>query len=110
MEKQNIILQKSVQFGVKVIHFCVSLPKNVATQVIGKQLIRSGTSTGANVTEAQDASSLKDFTQKMSIALREVKETKYWLYLLQQSGLVSLETIQPLSIVHCQFQSSEYSN
>jgi four helix bundle protein len=57
--------------------------------VLSKQLLRSGTSVGANITEAQDAQSKKDFISKMSIALKEAKETRYWLDLLEECGYIN---------------------
>lgn len=87
MTRTNIILDKSVNFALQVIQLTKTVHKDIASIVIAKQLIRSGTSIGANVTEAQDASSRKDFTQKMAIALRESKESKYWLFLLAKTDL-----------------------
>lgn len=97
MQRPNLILDRSVTFAIQIIRTIPKLKGGTACQVIAKQLIRSGTSIGANVTEAQDASSGKDFTQKMSIALREAKETKYWLYLLTETELVNSELIRPLN-------------
>lgn len=63
-----------------------SLPKNRTCDVIGKQLLRSGTSIGANVEEAQSGYSKNDFTNKMSIAQKEARESNYWLRLLRDSN------------------------
>ena len=65
------------------------LPKTPAGFAIAKQIIRSGTSVGANFVESQDASSAKDFIQKLSISLREARETFYWLKVIEKSGLLS---------------------
>ena len=65
--------------------------KDIATQVIVKQLIRSGTSIGANVEEAVGGFSKRDFTAKMGIALKEARETRYWLRLLDKSQIVKCE-------------------
>ena len=82
------IQERSLQFSVEVINFVNLLPKNSAGIVIGKQLIRCGTSVGSNIEEAQDASSKKDFIQKLSISLREAKETRYWLNVIIRAKLV----------------------
>ncbi|WP_291114335.1 four helix bundle protein [Flavobacterium sp. UBA6135] len=90
MKKENIIVTKSFDFALVIIE----LYKQLAEQkefVISKQLLRSGTSIGANVQEATAAISKKDFTAKMSISSKEARETKYWLQLLDRSKLVDLD-------------------
>ncbi|MFQ5613627.1 MAG: four helix bundle protein, partial [Anaerolineae bacterium] len=67
--------------------------------VLSKQLLRSGTSIGANVEEAGAAQSRKDFLPKMSIASKEARETRYWLQLLQESGLVDVDVGRELELV-----------
>jgi four helix bundle protein len=67
-----------------------------AARVIGNQLLRSGTSVGANVEEAHAAQSRPDFVSKMSIALKEARESRYWLRLLSDSQLVPADRIAPL--------------
>ena len=64
-----------------------SFPKTPAGFAIASQLIKAATSIGANFVEAQDASSIKDFIQKLSISLREARETVYWLHVVGVSGL-----------------------
>ena len=86
--KQNIIKEKSFNFALDIIN----LYKDLATQkeyIISKQLLRSGTSIGANIEEASAAQTKKDFIAKMAIASKEARETKYWLTLLQKSQLVN---------------------
>lgn len=78
LEQPNI-QDRSLAFSIEVIKFVNLLPRTLAGKVVGSQIIRSGTSIGSNVQEAQDASSKKDFIQKLSISLREAKETRYWL-------------------------------
>lgn len=77
-EKSEALINELLDFSVKVIDFCKNsdLPKSVSSQ-----LIRSATSIGANFSEAQEASSKKDFTNKIFIAKKEAFETKYWLRL-----------------------------
>ena len=67
--------------------------------VLSKQLLRSGTSIGANVEEATAAQSRKDFAAKMAISSKEARETKYWLRLLQESQLVKVDLAEELSQV-----------
>ena len=88
MKKENIIKEKSFEFALKII----SLYKILAEEkehVISRQLLRSGTSIGANIEESTAAQSSSDFVHKLSIASKEARETKYWLMLLQQSRLVN---------------------
>lgn len=74
--------ERTAKFGEAVVEFCRSLPKNVITTPIIHQLIKSGTSMGANYCEADDAESKKDFCHKMGIAKKEARETKYWLRII----------------------------
>lgn len=89
MKKDNIILDKSFDFALSII----GLYKIMVEQkeyVLSKQLLRSGTSIGANVEEATAAYSKKEFAAKMSIASKEARETRYWLKLIKNSELVSI--------------------
>jgi four helix bundle protein len=87
VQKQNIIQTKTFAFALKIVELCKSLQKS-QEYMASKQLFRSGTSIGANVEEALAAQSRKDFVSKMSIALKEARETHYWLRLFQESQLV----------------------
>ncbi|OGU12722.1 MAG: four helix bundle protein [Ignavibacteria bacterium GWB2_35_12] len=86
-KKENIIQTKSFDFALKIIELYKFLKQN-NEYVISKQLLKSGTSIGANVQEAGAAQTKKDFITKMSIASKEARETKYWLNLLNKSNLV----------------------
>jgi len=79
--KGNLIQDRSFEFALEVIKL-YKLLQQEKEYVISRQLLRSGTSIGANVTEAEAAQSKKDFLSKMSIASKEARETKYWLNLL----------------------------
>lgn len=83
-DKQNLIVEKSIQFAVDIIHFTEELEINKKF-VIARQLLRCGTSIGANVREAQNAESKLDFLHKMKIAAKEAEETDYWLLLCKRS-------------------------
>ena len=83
-------------FALRIIRLYVALPKTTETQVIGKQLLRSGTSVGAHYHEAQRAKSDADFINKIEGGLQELEETGYWLELLAESGIVAEERLMPL--------------
>lgn len=90
MEKPNPIRQKSYVFAVAIVFFYKDiLIKREKEFVLSKQILRSGTSIGANVEEAVSAPTKKDFAHKMSIALKEARETKYWLFLLRDTQYVT---------------------
>jgi four helix bundle protein len=81
---ENIILKKTIEFSLAIIEYAELLESN-KKYVIARQLLKSGTSIGANVHEAQNAESKVDFIHKFKIAAKEVEETKYWLVLCQNS-------------------------
>jgi four helix bundle protein len=88
--KQNLILQLSFDFALHIIQLYQVL-KGQKEYVLSKQLLRSGTSIGANVEEAIAAQSRKDFISKMNIASKEARETRYWLRLLTKSQIVKYD-------------------
>lgn len=88
-EKDNIILNKSFEFALQIIELYKQM-KAQNEYVLSRQLLRSGTSIGANVEEATAAISKKDFTAKMSISSKEARETRYWLKLIDKSNLVDV--------------------
>jgi four helix bundle protein len=90
MKKDNIIQIRSFEFALQIIEL-YKLMTSQKEYVISKQLLRSGTSIGANVEEATAAISKKDFIAKMSIASKEARETKYWLRLLSESSVVDCD-------------------
>ena len=79
-DKDNLIVNLSLNFSLKIIYFCELLEEK-RKFVIAKQLLRSGTSIGANIREAQNAESKADFIHKLKIAAKEADETNYWLTL-----------------------------
>jgi four helix bundle protein len=82
-QKANLIVEKTLSFSIEIIKFSEQL--ELKKYVIAKQLLRSGTSIGANVWEAQNAESKVDFIHKMKIATKEADETSYWLKLCELS-------------------------
>lgn len=95
-EKSNVIVERTYNFALNIIRLVDRLPKNRTTEVIGRQLLKSGTSIGANVEEAQSGYSRSDFTNKMNIAQKEARETHYWLRLLRDSKQVREDAIDSL--------------
>jgi len=91
MKTDNIIQQKSYAFALRIIKLYKYLCDNKKEFVLSKQILRSGTSIGANIEEAIGAQSEKDFYAKLSIAYKEARETHYWLRLLRDSELLNNE-------------------
>jgi four helix bundle protein len=82
-DKDNVIVRKSVNFSLSVIKYCEVLEQD-RKYVIAKQLMRCGTSIGANIFEAQNAESRADFVHKMKVSAKEASETLYWLILCER--------------------------
>jgi len=95
MKESNVIKDKSYQFALNVIKLFQELKSNHEF-VISKQLLRSGTSIGANIEEAIGGQTRKDFFMKLNIAYKEARETHYWLRLLSDSGLIGKEKTEKL--------------
>ncbi len=87
--KENILVEKSMDFAVRIIKLQKYLVKDKKENVISKQILRSGTSIGANIYEANYGQSKADFISKLHISLKETAETEYWLRLLVRAGLLT---------------------
>jgi four helix bundle protein len=83
-DKENVIIEKSFQFALKIVFYCELLEEHKKF-VVSRQLLRSGTSIGANVREAQNSESKADFIHKIKIAAKEADETEYWLLICKNS-------------------------
>jgi four helix bundle protein len=83
-------------FSLRVIRLCAALPSNRTTDVIAKQLLRSGTSPGAHFREALRARSKAEYIAKMNGGLMELEETLYWLEILEGANLVASERLEPI--------------
>lgn len=94
--KDNIVVNKSFDFAVRIIKLANYLENERRQYAIANQLIRSGTSIGANIREGVNASTKPDFRYKMSIALKEANETEYWLELILASRLINEIQVQEL--------------
>lgn len=86
-EKPFDIKERTFEFGVRIVRLVDTLPRTVAGIEVGRQLVKSGTSVGANVEEADRAESKRDFTHKVRIARKEARETRYWLRIVRATGL-----------------------
>lgn len=90
------ILERTVDYSLRIVKLYRELEKDSAGRVLGKQLLRSGTAIGANVHEAQGGQSKADFIAKISIAHKEARESAYWLRLIQEADLISPSRISDL--------------
>lgn len=98
MKKNNIVRDKSYKFAIRVVKLYKFLISEKKEFVLSKQLLRSGTSIGANIEEAIGGYSRKDFVAKMSIAYKEARESKYWIKILTDTNY--LTTNQSLSLLY----------
>ena len=89
--KKNIIKEKSYLFAIRVVNLCRYLQETKKEYVLSKQLLRSGTAPGALVREAEHAQSRADFIHKMSIGLKEINESEYWINLLYDTDYINKE-------------------
>ena len=87
--KENLLIDKSISFASRIIKLHQHLIKTQKETIISKQIVRSGTSIGANINEANYGQSKADFISKMHIALKETSETEYWLKLLTISDFIT---------------------
>lgn len=95
---ENIVAAKSYAFALRIIKLYKYLVAEQKEYVLSKQILRSGTSIGALVKEAEHAQSKKDFINKMNIALKEANETEYWLMLLKDSEYISADSFHSIHL------------
>ncbi len=96
MDKKERYQDKFLDFGADIVALVKQLPRVTPGRQIADQILRSGTSVGANVNEAQSAESRADFLHKLQIALKEIRETGYWLAIIQRANLTQNELALPL--------------
>ncbi len=96
MKSENIIQQKTFAFAIRIVNVYKHLKNEKKEFVLSKQLLRSGTSIGANIEESIGGQSDRDFLSKVSIAYKEARETVYWLKLLQATDYLSLQEAESL--------------
>lgn len=95
-DESNDLKERTKEFAIRVIRLYGELPKVTECQVLGKQLLRSGTSVGANYREAYRSRSTAEFVAKIGDCLKELDETSYWFELLTETGMVAEDRIAPL--------------
>lgn len=91
------IEDRTLRFAVRIIKLVEALPRTVAGHVLAKQLMRSGTSVGANIEEAQGSHTKKDFARRMNIARAEARESPYWLRLIKESEMIAGERLAEIT-------------
>jgi len=91
------IVERSVAYALKIIELYRGIDKDVVGRVLGRQLLRSGTSIGANIHEAQGGQSRADFIAKISIAHKEARETAYWLRLVREAKILPTDRLNDIS-------------
>ena len=91
MWKESIVYDKAFNFAIKIVKLYKYLCENKKEFILSKQLIRSGTSIGANIAEGLEGQSTKDFVSKLSIALKEAVESRYWIDLLKETEYLTEE-------------------
>ncbi|MBO5836293.1 MAG: four helix bundle protein [Oscillospiraceae bacterium] len=94
--KDNIVLEKSFQFSIRVVNLYKYMTEEKKEYILSKQILRCGTSIGANATEAQKGQSKADFTAKMCIALKEAYESEYWIRLLYHTDYIEKNAYKSL--------------
>jgi four helix bundle protein len=94
--KENIIQQKSFLFAIRIINLYKHLTNEKKEFVLSKQILRSGTSIGANIEESIGGQSDKDFLSKISISYKEARETIYWLKLLKETGYIKIDEFESI--------------
>ena len=95
--KDSVIAEKTVDFAVRIVKFYKYLCDEKNEYVLSKQILRSGTSIGANVRESKNAQSKADFISKLNIALKEADETQYWLEIMVKSDLIKENQVEALN-------------
>lgn len=93
----NVAVEKSMAFSIRIVHLFQHLTEQKHEYVLSKQLLRSGTSIGANLREATFAQTKKEFISKAQIALKEAAETQYWLELLSQTDYLTPKEFDSIS-------------
>ena len=90
------LYERTKQFAIRIVRLYAALPKSAEAQVMGRQVLRAGTSVGAQYREARRAKSNADLISKIEGALQELDETAYWLELLEETNILSADRLKPL--------------
>ena len=97
MDEQEDLARRTRRFALAVVRLYGSLPRSTVSYVLGRQMLESGTSVGAQYREARRAKSNADFVSKIEGALQELDETGYWLELIQEARITKAEAVQSLA-------------
>jgi four helix bundle protein len=97
MAKESIVREKAFSFAIRIVKLYQFLSTEKKEFVLSKQIVRSGTSIGANIEEADGAISKKEFSNKISIAYKEARETSYWLRLLEATSFIEKPLFESLA-------------
>ena len=101
MKESNIVVEKSYSFALDIVKLCFCIQKEMREFVLSRQLLKSGTSIGANIEEAVGGISKADFLAKMQIAYKEARESHYWIRLMRDSSLLE-EQVSHRMISNCE--------
>jgi four helix bundle protein len=99
MKGNNVLVDESFKFAVRIVKLYKYLSENKKEFILSKQVLRSGTSIGANINEAQEAQSKNDFISKLSISLQEARETNYWIKLLKETDNILNDLIELIKLL-----------
>ena len=94
--RESLVYEKAFRFAIRIVNLYKHLSKEKNEYILSKQLLRSGTSIGANIKEAVQASSKRDFLMKMNIALKEASETDYWLELIKATNYMDVKASESI--------------
>ena len=94
--RESILANKTVDFAVRIVRFYQYLCKEKKEYVLSKQILKSGTSIGANVRKSRNAQSKADFINKLNVALKEADETQYWLEIMERAEIIDSKQIESL--------------
>lgn len=96
MKTENIVRDKSLNFAIRIVRLYQFLAREKQEYTLSKQLLKSGTSVGANIREALRGQSRQDFIAKMNISLKEISETEYWLELLYKTDYIACDAFESI--------------
>ena len=100
LKNENVVREKSFKFAVRIVklyQYLTNVKNSNRELILSKQILRSGTSVGANIRESRNAQTVKDFLTKLYIASKEADETGYWLELLKETGYITEEQFESLN-------------
>ena len=96
--KESVLKEKSFKFAIRIVNLYKHLCESKKEFVLSKQILRSGTSVGANIREAEHSESKADFVHKMAVAQKEINETIYWLELMKETEYISKQEFESINI------------